>query len=121
MSKGRVMGPLLALICTCFRNNVIVTCKIVPFLCSSDIFFSNSQPSKSGLLKCWLKCHITKQLKDTSTFGTIFLQEHLKTNGPPRVTFAAPDTINYNSGSFIHLNWNRMFSILCKAKAFVFI
>ena len=26
--KGRVMGPLLALVCRCFRENVIGTCKI---------------------------------------------------------------------------------------------
>ena len=35
-SKGRVMGSLLALVCPCFRKNVIVTCKIVSFLCSLD-------------------------------------------------------------------------------------
>ena len=40
--KGTVMGPLLALVCPCFRKNVIVTCK---FLCgcvggvSVEIFF----------------------------------------------------------------------------------
>ena len=37
--KGRVMGPLLVLVCPCFRENVIVTCKIVSFLCSLDNFF----------------------------------------------------------------------------------
>ena len=29
------MGPLLALVCPCFRKNVIVTCKIVSFFLSS--------------------------------------------------------------------------------------
>ena len=32
------MGPLLALVCRCFRETVIVTCKIVSFLCSLDNF-----------------------------------------------------------------------------------
>ena len=32
------MGPLLVLVCPCFRENVIVTCKIVSFLCSLDNF-----------------------------------------------------------------------------------
>ena len=30
--KGIRMGPLLILVCPCFRENVIVTCKIVSFL-----------------------------------------------------------------------------------------
>ena len=30
------MGPLLGLVCPCFKENVIVLCKIVSFLCSSD-------------------------------------------------------------------------------------
>ena len=30
--KRRVMDPLLGLVCPCFRNNVIVACKIV-FVC----------------------------------------------------------------------------------------
>ena len=32
------MGPLLALVSRCLRENVIVTCKIVSFLCSLDNF-----------------------------------------------------------------------------------
>ena len=32
------MGPLLVLVCPCFRENVIVTCKIASFLCSLDNF-----------------------------------------------------------------------------------
>ena len=30
------MGPLLVLVSTCFRENVVVTCKIGSFLCSLD-------------------------------------------------------------------------------------
>ena len=30
------MGPLLVFVCPCFRENVIVTYKIVSFLCSLD-------------------------------------------------------------------------------------
>ena len=36
--NGRVRGPLLALVCPFFRKKVIVTCKIVSFLCSLDKF-----------------------------------------------------------------------------------
>ena len=48
------MGPLLVLVCPCFRENVIVTCKIVSLSCSLDncllknviIFFFGNQISK---------------------------------------------------------------------------
>ena len=30
------MGPLFVLVSPCFRENVVVTCKIGPFLCSLD-------------------------------------------------------------------------------------
>ena len=36
--KGRVMDRLLVLVCPCFRENVIVTFKIVSSLCSLDNF-----------------------------------------------------------------------------------
>ena len=36
------MGPLLVLVCPCFRDNVIVTCKIVSFLCSLDNYLSQN-------------------------------------------------------------------------------
>ena len=36
--KGRVVGPLLVLICPYFRKNEIITRKIVSFLCSLDNF-----------------------------------------------------------------------------------
>ena len=36
--KGTQMGPLFVLVCRCFRENVIVTCKIVTLLCSLDNF-----------------------------------------------------------------------------------
>ena len=32
------MGPLLVLVCPCFRQNIIVICKMVCFLCSLDNF-----------------------------------------------------------------------------------
>ena len=32
------MSPLFVLVCPCFRENVILTCQIVPFLCSLDNF-----------------------------------------------------------------------------------
>ena len=34
--KGCGMGPLLVLVSPCFRENVVVTCKIGSFLCSLD-------------------------------------------------------------------------------------
>ena len=36
--KGTQMGLLLVLVCPCFREHVIVTCKIVSFLCNLDNF-----------------------------------------------------------------------------------
>ena len=53
------MGPLFVLVCPCFRENVIVACKIVSFLCSSDnfllknviIFFFGNQISKWRLFE----------------------------------------------------------------------
>ena len=32
------MGPLLSVVCLCFRKIVIVTCKILSFLCNLDNF-----------------------------------------------------------------------------------
>ena len=48
------MGPLLVLVSPCFRENLVVTCKIGSFLCSSDnllqknvtVFFFENQISK---------------------------------------------------------------------------
>ena len=48
------MGPLLVLVSPCFGENVVVTCKIGSFLCSSDsllqkkviVFFFGNQISK---------------------------------------------------------------------------
>ena len=34
--NGCGMGPLLVLVSPCFRENVVVTCKIGSFLCSLD-------------------------------------------------------------------------------------
>ena len=36
--KGTQMGPLLILVCSCFRKNIIVPCKTVSFLGSLDNF-----------------------------------------------------------------------------------
>ena len=52
--KGCGMGPRLVLVSTCFRENVVATCKIGPFLCSLDnllqknviVFFFGNQMSK---------------------------------------------------------------------------
>ena len=37
--KGAQMGPLLVLVCPCFRENVIVTCKLCLFCVVLIIFF----------------------------------------------------------------------------------
>ena len=52
--KGCGMGTLFALVSPCFRENVVVTCKIGAFLCSLDtllqknviVFFFGNQISK---------------------------------------------------------------------------
>ena len=52
--KGGWVGPLLVIVFPCFRESVVVTCKIGPFLCSLDnslqknviVFFSENQISK---------------------------------------------------------------------------
>ena len=52
--KGGGRGPLLLLVSPCFRQNVVVTCKIGSFLCSLDnllqkyviVFFFENQISK---------------------------------------------------------------------------
>ena len=57
------MGPLLVLVSPCFRENVVVTCKIGSFLCSLDtllqknviVFFFGNQISKwRSFFKKWL-------------------------------------------------------------------
>ena len=57
------MGPLLVLICPYFRENAIVTCKIVSFPCSLDnfllknliiSFFGNQISKWRSLKKQWL-------------------------------------------------------------------
>ena len=53
------MGPLLVLVSLCFRENVVVTCKIGSFLCSLDnllqknviVFFFGNQISKWRSIK----------------------------------------------------------------------
>ena len=48
------MGPLLVLVSPCFRENVVVTCKIESFLCNLDnslqknviVFFFENQTTK---------------------------------------------------------------------------
>ena len=54
--NGCGMGPLLVLVSPCFRENVVVTCKIGSFLCSLDnllqkkkIKFQNGTHLKKGL------------------------------------------------------------------------
>ena len=58
--KGCGMGPLLVLVSPCFRENVVVTCKIWCFLCSLDnllqknvigFFFGNQIQNGSHLKK----------------------------------------------------------------------
>ena len=52
--KMGVMGPLLVLVSPCFRENIVVTCKIGSFLCSLDnllqknliVFFFENQISR---------------------------------------------------------------------------
>ena len=56
---GCRMGPLLVLVSPCFRENVVVTCKIAPFLCSLDnvllknviVFFCDTKFQNGAHLK----------------------------------------------------------------------
>ena len=56
------MGPLLVLVSPCFRENVVVPCKIGSFLCSLDnllqkrviVFFFRNQISKWRSFEKWL-------------------------------------------------------------------
>ena len=52
------MGPLLVLVCPCLRENVIVTCKTVSFLCSLDHF----------LLKNTIVCFFGNQISRWRSF-----------------------------------------------------
>ena len=72
--NGCGMGPLLVLVSPCFRENVVVTCKIGSFLCSLDnllqksviVFFFENQISKWVLI--WKKGKSYK--KSFSTYLT---------------------------------------------------
>ena len=77
--KNTEMGPLLVLVSPCFRENVIVTCKIVSFLCSLDnflpknviVFFFGNRISK------WRSFEKKKRL--FLTYFSIFLVTREKT------------------------------------------
>ena len=59
MFKGCGMGPWLVLVSSCFRENVVATCKIGSFLCNSDnllqknviVLFFGNQISKMALIE----------------------------------------------------------------------
>ena len=40
------MGPLLVLVSPCFRENVVITCKIGSFLCSLDTLLKKKKKKK---------------------------------------------------------------------------
>ena len=72
--KGRVMGPLLVLVCLCFREIVIVTCKIVLFW----FFFLRS--IDNFLLKKCIFSPLEISFEKRASFDLLFtfLSHHLK-------------------------------------------
>ena len=62
--KSRVIGPPIALVYLCFRKNVIVTCKIVSFLCSLDNFLLK----KCNCFKFWKNKQTNKQIVKWRSF-----------------------------------------------------
>ena len=58
MLKGCGMGTMFVLVSPCFRENIVVTCKVGSFLCSLDnllqknviVFFFGNQNFKMALI-----------------------------------------------------------------------
>ena len=87
--KSTQMGPLLAPVCPCFRENVIVTCKIVSFLCSLDNFllknviiffleikFQNGVHLKKGLFLTYFSHFLVNREKTQNSFSTYLTYIH---------------------------------------------
>ena len=82
--KGRVMDPLFVLVCPCFRENVVVTCKIVSSSCSLDnllknvnvFFFGNQILKWRSFGKGWFLIYFS-QFLDTREKLQNFLQHNL--------------------------------------------
>ena len=65
---GREMGTLLALVCPCFRKNVIGTCNIVSLLCSLNNFLLKTVFVFIFGIKFYNGAHLKKK----ATFLTYF-------------------------------------------------
>ena len=84
--KETQMGLLLVFVCPCFRENVLVTCKIVSFLCSLDHFLL-----KYVIIYFFFKSNfkmalIWKKKKKTSIF-TCFSHQGNDTKIPSALTY----------------------------------
>ena len=66
--KGTQMGPQLVLVSPSFRENIIVTCKIVSFLCSLDYFILKN------VIVFFFKNHISKwrSFEKSAVFDLLF-------------------------------------------------
>ena len=69
------MGPLLVLVCSCFRENVNVTCKIVLFLCSLDNFLLKNAIVFFLEIKFQNGVHLNKGLIFNLIFPIIIIRE----------------------------------------------
>ena len=76
--KGRVMGPLLVLVCHLLGENEIVTCKIVSFLCSLVNFLLENLIVFFLEIKFQNGAHLKKKVYFWPTFH-IFLVTREKT------------------------------------------
>ena len=100
-NKGTVMIPLLVLVCSSYRENVIVACKIVSFSCSLDSFllkmhFFSFWKSNFKMALTWKKGYfdilftfIIHQRKDTNNFSAHLSLTYIHVFCSPYIDFFA--------------------------------
>ena len=85
------MGPWLVLVSTCFRENVVATCKIGSFLCSLDnllqnnvivffleIKFQNGAHLKKGLILTYFSHFLVTREKLQNSFSIYLTHIHTR-------------------------------------------
>ena len=88
--KGCGMGTLFVLVSPCFRENVVVTCKIVSFLCSLDnllqknvtvffleIKFQNGAHLKKGLFLTYFSQFLVTGESYKNSYSTYILHTYM--------------------------------------------
>ena len=76
--NGCGMGPLLVLVSPCFRENVVVTCKIGSFLCSLDNLLQKSVLFSFLKIKTQNGAHLKKGLFLTNFSHSLVTREKYK-------------------------------------------